>query len=186
MISGVFAQTEQCDFFIRSGFDSECLLTTYKDENNPQMLHDESQCLIACAGSTVMYYAMNLPTGYTCEWEVAGTDDFTVNSVSHYITVNWPEQIGVGNIVLTATGPNNTICIKEVCVELIEKPIAGIISNPLHIGFNTNGDKYIEVCDGQEIQFFSNSTASADAPIVGYLWQTGLESASTQNFIYYC
>jgi hypothetical protein len=98
--------------------------------------------------------------------------------------VHWPDEIGVGNIMLTATGPDNTICIKEVCVELIERPIAGIISNPLHAGLDVDGNQYIDVCDGQEIQFFSNSTASADAPIVGYFWEAENDTWSTQNFTF--
>lgn len=184
VITGLFAQTEQCDFFIRSGFDSECLLTTYRKEQGASVLHDESECVQACAGSTVKYYAMNFPAGFSCEWEVSGSDNFVVNIPGHYITVDWPEEIGVGNIILTATGPDNTICIKEMCVEIIEKPQAGIISNPLHTGYNAGGYQFIEVCHGQEIQFYSNSTGSAEAPIVGYLWEAGPDLWSTQNFTF--
>ena len=43
MVSGLFSQTyEQCDFYIRSDFSSECLLTTYKNPLSPNYLHDES------------------------------------------------------------------------------------------------------------------------------------------------
>lgn len=69
-------------------------------------------------------------------------------------------------------------------MELIEKPVAEIASNPMHTGINSNGDKYIEVCDGQEIQFFSDATSSADAPIVGYYWEDGATSYSTEDFTF--
>lgn len=187
MISGLFAQTyEQCDFFIRSSFDSECLLTIYKDpyHGHGDYEHDESECLIACAGSTVTYYAENIPTGFTCEWEIAGTDDFNVVSSNNSVVVHWPDEIMTGSVLLTATGPNNTVCLKEVCVELIEKPVAIIASNPLHTGVDVDGHQYIDVCHGQEIQFYSNSTASAEAPIVGYMWEDGINTWSTEDFTF--
>ncbi|NLA24196.1 MAG: hypothetical protein GX879_04440, partial [Bacteroidales bacterium] len=180
----MYAQTNtQCDFFIRSDFDSECVLTAYK-EKVPLLFHDESECMIACAGSHVMYYAVNLPTGFTTEWTVIGTDNYTVNQQGTQIYVNWPEDLSAGHITLTATGPDNTICIKEACIELIEKPVAGIISNPPHIGYIDDDIQYIEVCDGQEIQFFSNSSSSAEAPIVGYRWTSDHEEWATQNFTF--
>lgn len=187
MITGLFAQ--ECDFFIRSSFDSECILTTYKlpdDMRTGDTEHDESECLIACAGSTVTYYVENLPAGFTCEWEIAGTDDFTVIGSNNSVIVNWPDQISTGTVLLTATGPGNTVCLKELCIELIEKPVAIIASNPLHGSLNTSGEQEIFVCDGQEIQFFSNSTASAEAPIVGYLWSDNNwgNTWSTEDFTF--
>ena len=185
MVSGLFSQTyEQCDFYIRSSFSSECLTTTYRDPNKPYFLHDEAECVLACAGSSVAYYAENLPADYECEWLVSGTNNFIVNNNNNSITVHWPNELTTGNIVLTAVGPNNTICIKELCVELIERPVADIISNPTEIGYNDYGHKYINVCDGQQIQFFSNSYGSAEAPIVGYLWTTGIESWTTENIVF--
>ena len=182
LVSSLFSQNyEPCDFYIRSDFSSECLLTTYKNPLRPNHLHDKSDCMLACAGSSVYYFAENLPADYECEWTVSGTNNYIVNNNNNSILVHWPDEITTGNIVLTAIGPNNTICIKELCIELIERPSAVIVSNPTEIGYNDEGCKYINVCDGQQIQFFSNSTGSAEAPIVGYLWEAGHDLWSTQN-----
>lgn len=192
LVSSLFSQNyEPCDFYIRSDFSSECLLTTYKNPLRPNHLHDKSDCMLACAGSSVYYFAENLPADYECEWTVSGTNNYIVNNNNNSILVHWPDEITTGNIVLTAIGPNNTICIKELCIELIERPSAVIVSNPTEIGYNDEGCKYINVCDGQQIQFFSNSYGSAEAPIVGYYWvaeieSTGveIESWTTENIVF--
>lgn len=173
-----------CNFYIRSGFDSECIITTYKPNTSPQPIYDEHQCLVACRGSHVTYSIVGLPSGATYDWAVSGADSYTTSASNNTITINWSESAGIGALVLSVYGPNDEFCEKQLCIDLIERPIAGIVSNPIETGYLSTGVQYIDVCDGQEIQFYDNSTSSSDSPIVGYYWKVGAETASTQNYTF--
>ena len=173
-----------CNFYIRSGFDSECILTHYKDEGNPQPLYDEHQCLVACRGSQVTYSIIGLASGATYDWAVSGADSYTTNTSDNTITVNWSESAGIGTLILSVYGQDDEFCEKQLCVDLIERPIAGIISNPTETGYTPTGIKYINVCDGQEIQFYDNSTSVPESPVVGYFWRVGNETSAYQNYTF--
>ena len=181
----LFAQSgDFCNFYIRSDFDSECIITSYKPNTSPQPNYEEHQCLVACRGTHVTYNIVGLPSGATYDWTVAGADSYTTNTSNNTITVNWSETAGIGTLSLSVSGQNDEFCEKQLCVDLIERPVAGIVSNPTEVGYTPTGIKYIEVCDGQEIQFYDNSTSPSDSPIVGYLWEVGAETASTQNYTF--
>ncbi len=181
--SALAQQGDFCNFYIRSGFDSECIITNYKPGDDPEPLYDEHQCMVACRGSYVTYSIVGLPSGASYEWAVSGADSYSANTSNNTIMVNWSETAGIGTLVLSVYGQNDEFCEKQLCVDLIEKPIAGIISNPIETGY-VYGTKYIDVCDGQVIQFYDNSTSTSDSPIVGYLWTVGTETASTQNYTF--
>ena len=172
-----------CNFYIRSGFDSECIITSYKP-GDTDPLYDEHKCMVACRGSQVIYSIVGLPSGASYDWAVSGADSYTTNTGDNTITVNWSETAGIGTLILSVYGQDDEFCEKQLCVDLIERPIAGIISNPIETGYNPSGIQYINVCDGQEIQFYDNSTSSSDSPIVGYYWKVGAETASTQNYTF--
>ncbi len=173
-----------CNFYIRSGFDSECIITNYKPDDAPQAFYDEHQCLVACRGSQVIYSIVGLPSGATYDWAVAGADSYTTNTSDNTITVNWSESAGIGTLILSVYGQDDEFCEKQLCVDLVERPVAGILSNPVEAGYTPSGVKYIDVCDGQEIQFYDRSTSPSDSPIVGYYWRVGNETSSTQNFTF--
>ena len=185
IVSCILAQSSDfCNFYIRSGFDSECIITSYKPNTSPQPSYDDHQCLVACRGSQVIYSIVGLPSGSTYDWAVSGANSYTVNTNDHTITVNWSENAGIGMLILSVSGPNDEFCEKQLCVVLIERPVAGIASNPTETGYTPSGIQYIDVCDGQEIQFYDNSTSSSDSPIVGYYWSVGSERASSQNYTF--
>ena len=173
-----------CNFYIRSGFDSECILTHYKDEGNPQPLFDEHQCLVACRGSQVTYTIIGLASGATYDWAVSGADSYTTNTSNNTITVNWSETAGIGTLILSVYGQDDEFCEKQLCVDLIERPVAGIASNPTETGYTPSGVKYIDVCDGQQIQFYDNSTSVPESPVVGYFWYVGNETSAYQNYTF--
>lgn len=185
IVSCIIAQSSDfCNFYIRSSFDSECIITSYKPGDPPDPLYDEHQCLIACRGSQVTYSIIGLASGATYDWSVAGADSYTTNTNDGTITINWSEHSGIGTIILYVYGEEDELlCEKQLCINLIEKPIAGISSNPTENGYDM-GQQYINVCDGQEIQFYDNSTSSSDSPIVGYYWSVGGERASSQNYTF--
>ena len=173
-----------CNFYIRSGFDSECIITNFKPGNDQQPLYDEHQCILACRGSQVTYSIIGLDSNATYEWAVSGGDSYTTNTSNNTVTVNWSESAGIGMLILSAYGPNDEFCEKQLCIDLIERPVAGIISNPTEAGYTPSGVQYINVCDDQEIQFYDNSFSPSDSPIVGYYWRIGSETSSTQNFTF--
>ncbi|MBQ4475098.1 MAG: hypothetical protein II935_02775, partial [Bacteroidales bacterium] len=140
--------------------------------------------MVACRGSYVTYSIVGLPSNATYDWAVSGADSYTTSPSNNTITVNWSESAGIGALVLSVYGPNDEFCEKQLCIDLIERPIAGIVSNPIETGYLSTGVQYIDVCDGQEIQFYDNSTSSSDSPIVGYYWKVGAETASTQNYTF--
>ncbi len=177
----LFAQSGQCGFYISSSFDSECLSTTY-DEYKPNLNHEESQCLLACSGSSVYYRVKGNYEGFTFEWQISGAESYTVNSSGLVVEVHWLDIVTEGSIILTGTDAQGNVCVEEICVELIEKPVASFTSNPPF--YIENGTPQINVCDGQEIQFINTSTSSADAPIIGYLWSDNYHFYSTENFVF--
>ena len=186
IVSCILAQSSDfCNFYIRSSFDSECIITSYKPGDPPDPQYDEHQCLAACRGSQVTYSIIGLASGLTYSWAVSGSDSYTTNSNNNTITVNWSEHSGIGAIILYVYGEDDELlCEKQLCIDLIERPIAGIASNPTETGYTPSGIQYIDVCDGQEIQFYDNSTSSSDSPIVGYYWSVGSERASSQNYTF--
>ncbi len=185
IVGCILAQSiDFCNFYIRSGFDSECIITSYKPNTSPQPSYDEHQCLVACRGSQVTYSIVGLPSNATYDWAVSGADSYTTNTGNNTITVNWSESVGIGTLILSVYGPNDEFCEKQLCIDLIERPIAGIASNPTETGYTPSGIQYIDVCDGQEIQFYDNSTSSSDSPIVGYYWSVGSERTSSQNYTF--
>ena len=172
-----------CNFYIRSGFDSECIITSYKP-GDTDPLYDEHKCMVACRGSQVIYSIVGLPSGASYDWAVSGADSYTANTSDNTITVNWSENAGIGTLILSVYGQDDEFCEKQLCVDLIERPVAGIASNPTEAGRTPSGIKYINVCDGQVIQFYDNSTSVSDSPIVGYYWEAGNITASMQNFTF--
>ncbi|MBQ6276699.1 MAG: T9SS type A sorting domain-containing protein [Bacteroidales bacterium] len=178
----LFAQSgDFCNFYIRSGFDSECIITSYKP-GDTDPLYDEHKCMVACRGSQVIYSIVGLPSGASYDWAVSGADSYTTNTSDNTITVNWSETAGIGTLILSVYGQDDEFCEKQLCVDLIERPVAGIATNPTETGYTPSGVKYIDVCDGQEIQFYDNSTSVPESPIVGYYWRVGNQTSAMQNF----
>ena len=150
IVGCILAQSiDFCNFYIRSGFDSECIITSYKPNTSPQPSYDEHLCLVACRGSQVTYSIVGLPSNATYDWAVSGADSYTTNTGNNTITVNWSESVGIGTLILSVYGPNDEFCEKQLCIDLIERPIAGIASNPTETGYTPSGIQYIDVCDGQ-------------------------------------
>ena len=103
-----------CNFYIRSGFDSECIITSYKPNSSPQPNYEEHECLVACRGSQVTYSIVGLPSNATYDWAVSGADSYTTNTGNNTITVNWSESVGIGTLILSVYGPNDEFWVKEL------------------------------------------------------------------------
>ena len=68
-ISVVRAQSE-CDLYINTNFDSECLLTEYIKERPSLWEQGFEDCLMACKGNTVQYTAVCSNTVTQYSWTI--------------------------------------------------------------------------------------------------------------------
>lgn len=171
-----WGQNTNCDFYIKSSFNSECILTNFG--KRPSAEHDQSDCQTACKGSRVTYTIENLTFGWTHDWAVSGTDNYLIGYNS--IIVTWPDDIDEATITLISTNYDSEVCVEELCINLIDKPNAGIESNPIQTEIIGN-TKHIYVCNGQVINLYDNSFSDPDAPIVGYYWYDGINTYADEN-----
>lgn len=163
----LFITAQDCGVFITTDFDSECLITTYI--RKPELLHDESFCFHACQGSTVTYYANGMSNA-DFEWNVQGADNWYVLPQYDAVVVLWPTDGQFGNVSVTATNTiTQQVCTFNRCIEIIDKPIAGITTFPT--AESTGVNMVLNICLGQTVHFNDNSFGSASAPIVGYKWE---------------
>lgn len=126
------------------------------DPNGGEMNHT---CAYACENSAATYYiAYNPANTYT--WSVAG-GTFSPGGNPAEINVLWG-SMGMGTITLTITTPGGTNTTIEVCVEILEGPVADFSAlNP-------------SACLNSPISFINNSLGGND-----YFWDFGDGNTST-------
>lgn len=110
-------------------------------------------CVYACEFSTATYF-VNYNPNYNYSWSVDG-GSFTIGSNPAEIMVVWG-SIGVGTISLLITDSNGNETLIEICVEILEAPVAD---------FSASADC---VCLNSPISFLNNSTGGSD-----YFWDFG-------------
>jgi PKD repeat protein len=119
----------------------------------------DGHCAYACENSDATYYVTYDPAN-TYTWNVSG-GTFTAGNTPAEIIVSWGSQ-GTGTVSVTITDGNNETTVIEVCVEILEGPVADFIASPSY------------VCRNSPIGFINNSTGAND-----YLWDFGDGNTST-------
>ena len=178
LFCGISSLQAQCDLFITTNFDSECLLTEYIKERPSLWEQDFGNCLLACKGNTVQYTAVCSGTVSQYSWTISGAASYYFTNQNKTAVVTWGNNNDVGNISVNVVTSDTNSCTEEVCVLLMESPTIG--SNTVPNYYNQNGQKVIEVCRGQTIELMDMSTTEL-TPIVGYQWITPFGDASTPN-----
>ena len=175
---GMLSLQAQCDLFITTNFDSECLLTEYIKERPSLWEQDFGNCLLACKGNTVQYTAVCSGTVSQYSWTISGAASYYFTNQNKTAVVTWGNNNDVGNISVNVVTSDTNSCTEEVCVLLMESPTIG--SNTVPNYYYQNGEKVIEVCRGQTIELMDMSTTGL-TPIVGYQWITPFGDASTPD-----
>lgn len=173
----VIQAQSNCDLYIDTDFDSECLLTEYI-KNRPLLWEqDLGNCLLACKGNTVQYTAV-CPNGVQYSWTISGSSSYYLTNQNRTAVVTW-DYGDVGNVSVNVVTSDSNTCTAETCVVLMESPRIASSSVPSYYIDSLNV-KFIEVCQNETIDLIDMSTAGL-TPIVGCFWETPFGDASTPN-----
>lgn len=153
----------------------------------------DNQCLTstghvkACRGNQVTYRVFSpsayMVTDYT--WHVTGGTIVSQNVINYHsatCTVEW----GDGDEGLIEVTPfPEWDCNLFLQVDLVDKPVIGLISSPSYVLPDPGDPKFkmIEVCDGETITLTDNSSIE-DNSIAGYYWESpyGTSNSRTYSF----
>ena len=86
---GISSLQAQCDLFINTNFDSECLLTEYIKENPTLWDQGLEDCLLACRGNTVQYTAVCSDTVSQYSWTISGAASYYFTNQNKTAVVTW-------------------------------------------------------------------------------------------------
>lgn len=177
--NNIIAQAQSgCDLYLNTDFDSDCLLDDYL-ERYPELLDlGSEECMQACKGNTVQYTAV-CPNGIQYSWNILGAQNYTLTNQNHTAVVTWGTG-NIGNISVSVLTSDSVTCSTETCVILMESPVAACSSVPLYY-YDQTGNKVIEICYGETIEFTDMSSAG-QTPITGYFWESNFGTASSQNY----
>lgn len=156
----------------------ECLLTEYLDKRFPQLLNEDMEdAIAACQGSNVKYDAVS-DNAVSYNWSVLGGTITWTNGSS--VNITWGST-NFGSIKVTVTLSDGTQCEAEKNVFLIEQPnINTTVDHNYYIDPN-NGDRIIEVCFGETVEF-TDISVNDETNITGYYWESIYSTASTKNY----
>lgn len=169
---------DSCGLYIRTDFDSECLLTTLVADGSLTHVDESEDCWLACKGNTVSYTAVCDHVG-DVSWVVTGADHFTIDSTGATVTVTWGDG-DVGHLSTSVNIGDSLSCTVEVCVFLIESPQVASTSVP-GFYYDTYGLKHIEICQDELIELIDISSAGS-TPITGYLWSSPYGNGSSDHY----
>ncbi len=177
--SNIMAQVQSgCDLYLNTDFDSDCLLADYL-ERFPELLElGSDECMLACKGNTVQYTAV-CPNGIQYSWSILGAQTYTLTDQNRTAVVTWGTG-DIGHISVNVLTSDSTTCSTEACVFLMESPVAACSSTPLYY-YDQSGNKVIEICFGETIEFTDVSSAGR-TPITGYFWESDFGTASSQTY----
>ncbi|MBN9485236.1 MAG: hypothetical protein BGO70_03030 [Bacteroidetes bacterium 43-93] len=144
-----------------------CQDLTYNPDqpNNPPTFIDTG-CQKTCAYSCVVYHAIG-NSGSTFTWTASGAISVTpIDPDGDSAIVCWgaPVSATVTVTELTSLGCTGT---RNLCINLIDAPIAHIIAMP------DTMMRTLHICDSTEVVFLDGSSASAGSPIVTWRWDFG-------------
>ena len=164
-----------CDLYIATDFDSECLLTEYKEDTNMLNMGIED-CVLACKGNTVQYTAV-CPNGVQYFWTVSGAASYHPTSQGNSVIVNWGDE-STGSVSVNVVTADSNTCSAGLCVLLIASPTVGSSTTPQ--AYPQGEQRIIEVCLDETI-IMTDLSDAGQTPITGYYWNTPFGNASTQN-----
>ncbi len=167
-----------CELYINTDFDSECLITDYLKRNHIPWELGLQDCMLACKGNTVKYTAV-CSNASQYSWVIAGASNYYFINQGKTAVVTWDYGM-TGNISVSVVVGDTNTCTAEACVLLMDSPDANSSSVPSFY-YNQDGEKVIEICTGETIEFTDMSSA-AQTPITGYYWESEFGAASTQNY----
>lgn len=178
LLSITQAQTN-CDVYISPNSSSNCLLEDYLERYLPLLESGTGEdCVLACKGNVVRYDAV-CNAGQQYVWEISGASSYEFTNQNRSVIVTWGMG-DIGNISVTVHTSDTTISTSEMCVFLIESPQVGFSSTPTYY-INSSGEKIIEICLGESVEFTDMSSAGT-TPITGYLWEHDFGVSSSQNY----
>lgn len=163
-----------CNVIITSNFESQCVLTTEKDD----ALKENEGLMLACKESQVDYSAMTSSNITSYNWTVIGASNYTLINNGAGVRVNWSNG-NTGQIKVQVITQDGSICEATRYITLIEKPQIASSSTPNYRW--ENGVKVIEICLGETVTFINESTTSS-TDIVGHFWESIYGSVSTENY----
>ena len=170
------AQSE-CGLHIHSNFDSDCVLTSYHNENDSLHGEDFGDCLLACKGNQVSYTAI-CDSAVSFTWNIMGATTYSLTNQNRTAVVKWGTT-DIGQIDVSVVTTSNNTCTAETCVKLIESPQIASATVPAYY-IDQNGYKNIETCVGETIEFIDMSSAGT-TPLTGYTWRTPMGIFSTPS-----
>ena len=178
-ITGVYSQSQPgCGLHISSGFDTECLLTDYI-KCCPDLLEmDVQDCMLVCKGN-IVWYTVECANASQYTWTVSGAADYSIADQGRTVYVRWGYGM-VGTVSVSAVVGDTNTCTAETCIVLMDSPTANSSSVPAYY-YNQDGDREIEICLGETIEF-TDMSATPRTPITGHLWQTPFGEATTQDY----
>ena len=175
-LTNVYAQSG-CGIYINSDFESECLLTDY-NACGPYYLELESDdCILACKRGTVRYTA-ECDNASQYSWVISGASNYYLTNQGKTAVVTWGSGL-TGNISVSVVVGDTNTCSAEMCILLMDSPDAESSSVPSFY-YTQDGEKVIEICLGETIDFVDMSSA-VRTPITGYYWESMFGASSTQN-----
>ncbi|NOQ26668.1 MAG: PKD domain-containing protein [Bacteroidales bacterium] len=148
---------------IYPSFSSSCSNDVSNEDPTGEKEH-RGPCFSVC-DSTWLVYSTENHLGSTFVWNVTGSAT-VIPSTSNQLQVMWLGS-GTGLVEVTETDSNGCIGYNTICVDILPKPQAAILSIPAASG------GIINACNMQDIQFINNSTAGLGSPLWSYTWVFG-------------
>jgi len=164
-----------CELHISPDFASDCVLTSYHNEDDTLHSEDLGDCLIACNGNTVNYTAV-CDSAVSYMWNIMGAATYSFSNQNRTAAVTWGSG-ETGQVVVTVVTSDGNTCTAETCVRLIKSPQIGVATVPAYY-INDDGKLVIETCRGETIELTDISYAE-ETPLTGYLWSTPMGDFST-------
>jgi PKD repeat protein len=160
------------DPVITASFSPTCERPT--TDHNPKP--DESDCLLACDSSTVVY-TVTADSGSTYAWSVSGAISYTTSG--NEVSVYWG-SVGSGMVTATVTNAYGCSSTVSACIDIIPSPTALFATTPAAVG------GIVDVClstptTSQAVYFTDLSTGSIDSPLHSWFWDFGDGTTSDQQ-----
>ena len=177
-LTNLRAQSQSgCGLYINSDFESECLLTDYNACGPYYLELESSDCILACKGGTVRYTVV-CDNASQYSWVISGAYNYYLTNQGQTAVVTWGSGL-TGNISVSVVVGDTNTCSAETCVLLMDSPDAESSSVPSFY-YTQDGEKVIEICLGETIDFVDMSS-TVRTPITGHYWESMFGAASTQN-----
>ena len=164
-----------CELHISPDFASDCVLTSYHNEDDTLHSEDLGDCLLACNGNTVSYTAV-CDSAISYMWNIMGAATYSFSNQNRTAVVTWGDG-ETGQVLVTVVTSDGNTCTAETCLRLIKSPQIGVATVPAYY-INDYGELMIETCRGETIELTDISYAG-ETPLTGYLWNTPMGDFST-------